>query len=296
MKHAKRVLSALCAVSLLSALCACAKPDNEAVSSYDVSKIREDSEVSALVPAENRELLKVASYMPYSPAEFYNEKNEPIGYEIDLVHALAKIMGIKEVEITGVEFEEVFPEIEKGTYDMAASALTITKERLGKSNMIAYISSGYIYGTEKGNPKNFDYGHPCGSKIATEANSSQEELLQQLSATCEQSGASPIEIVPNKDQDTLIAEVAKGSIDAIIGESAIIKYAETQNENFASLGESFQMAPQGMVTAKDNTALAEAIQAGLQKLIDTGLMKEVLAPWGVESFALNYATLNPPIA
>lgn len=295
MKFARSILTFVCALSLLVPLSSCAKSSGD-VESYDIAKIREDAEVSALVPAENREVLRVASYMPYSPAEFYDEKNQPVGYEIDLVRALAKIMGIKNVEITGVEFDDIFPEIEKGTYDLAASALTITKERLANSNMISYITSGYIYATKKGNPKNFDYGKPCGFKIATEANSSQEELLQDLSETCKTNGASPIEIVADKNQDKLIEQVAAGSIDAIIGESVIIKYAETKNENFASTGESFQMAPQGMVVAKGNDALAKAVQAGLQKLMDEGLMDKVLSPWGVESFALNYATLNPPIA
>lgn len=296
MKKIIRIASALSAAVLCFSISGCAKTSTTDVSSYDISKIHEDSEVSALVPAQYREVLKVASYMPYSPAEFYNEKNEAVGYEIDLVHALAKVMGIKRVEITGVEFDDIFPGLENGTYDFAASALTITKERLSKSNMIAYINSGYIYGTQKGNPKNFDYGNPCGTKIATEANSSQEELLQDLSQTCIKNQANPIEIVADKDQDSLINQVASGSIDAIIGESAIIKYAETKNQNFASLGESFQRAPQGMVVAKNNEALAKATQAALQKLIDQGQLEKVLAPWGVESFALHYATLNPPIA
>mgnify|MGYP001758907811 FL=1 len=73
-------------------------------------------------------------------------------------------------------------------------------------------------------------------------------------------------------------------------------YAESRNPKFATIGEAFQVAPQGPVTAKDNPELAKAIQAGLQKMMDTGMLKDVLAPWGEEFIALNYATLNPPIA
>ena len=133
-------------------------------------------------------------------------------------------------------------------------------------------------------------------KVATQADTTQAETLQAASDSCVKAGKPAIQIVSDADQDKLVQQVADGTLDAIIGESPIMAYAESRNPKFATIGEAFQVAPQGPVTAKDNPELAKAIQAGLQKMMDTGMLKEVLAPWGEEFIALNYATLNPPIA
>lgn len=296
MNKIRKIFTLLCTASLCLSLTACAGKANHAVDSFDTSTIPEDKEISSLVPAKNKELLKVAIDSPYIPAGFFDDKNQATGYEVDVVRALARVLGIKNVQFSDVDFDSILSQVDNGTYDMAAAAMTVKKSRMRDLNMVAYIQSGFIYGTQKNNPKNFDYGDPCGFTIAAKSNTSQEELLHDLSETCKETGKTAIKIVADKDQDKLINEVADGSIDAIIGESAIIKYAETRNKNFASVGESFQMAPQGLATAKNNEPLAKATQAGLQKLMDQGILKQVMAPWGVESFALNYATLNPPIA
>ena len=174
--------------------------------------------------------------------------------------------------------------------------MTINKTRMAQTNMVAYIKSGYIYGTQAGNPNNFDPANSCGLKVATQADTTQAETLQAASDSCVKAGKPAIQIVSDADQDKLVQQVSDGTLDAIIGESPIMAYAESRNPKFATIGEAFQVAPQGPVTAKDNPELAKAIQAGLQKMMDTGMLKDVLAPWGEEFIALNYATLNPPIA
>ena len=109
-------------------------------------------------------------------------------------------------------------------------------------------------------------------------------------------GKPPVTIITEPDQDKLISQVDQGSIDAIIGETPILAYNQAKYQNFEMFGESFENAPQGPFIAKDNPELAKAIQAGLQKMMDTGMLADVLSPWGEETIALHYATLNPPIA
>lgn len=297
MKTTMRLVGAACVAMTAVALSSCAlagKPG--AMQSYDFNSIKPDPVIAAMVPQANRDTLRVAMDIPYSPAEFFDDNNQPVGYEVDVLKALSKLMGVSELKIADEEFDAIIPKVNDGTYDIGMASMTLNKTRMAQNNMVAYIKSGYIYGTQAGNPNNFDPANSCGLKVATQADTTQAETLQAASDSCVKAGKPAIQIVSDADQDKLVQQVADGTLDAIIGESPIMAYAESRNPKFATIGEAFQVAPQGPVTAKDNPELAKAIQAGLQKMMDTGMLKEVLAPWGEEFIALNYATLNPPIA
>ncbi len=293
----KKISAATGAALLAATLASCSGSNSSAgVKSYNFDSIKPDSEIVAMVPQANRDTLRVAMDIPYSPAEFFDSNNQPIGYEVDVLKALSKLMGVSELKISDEDFDAIIPKVNDGTYDIGMASMTLNKTRMDQTNMVAYIKAGYIYGTQAGNSKNFDPANPCGLKVAAQADTTQAETLQASSESCVKAGKPAIQIVADADQDKLVEQVAAGTLDAIIGESPILAYAESRNPKFATIGEAFQVAPQGPATAKDNPELAKAIQAGLQKMMDTGMLKDVLAPWGEEFIALNYATMNPPIA
>ena len=298
MKLIVKMISAAAGAALLGAtLTSCSGSTSSAgVKSYNFDSIKPDAEIVAMVPQANRDTLRVAMDIPYSPAEFFDDNNQPVGYEVDVLKALSKLMGVSELKIADEEFDAIIPKVNDGTYDIVMASMTLNKTRMDQTNMVAYIKAGYIYGTQAGNPNNFDPANSCGLKVATQADTTQAEILQAASDSCVKAGKPAIQIVSDADQDKLVQQVAEGTLDAVIGESPIMAYAESRNPKFATIGEAFQVAPQGPATAKDNPELAKAIQAGLQKMMDTGMLKDVLAPWGEEFIALNYATLNPPIA
>ncbi|MDY6077558.1 transporter substrate-binding domain-containing protein [Mobiluncus sp.] len=293
-----KIISAATGAALLGAtLASCSGSTSSAeVKSYNFDSIKPDSEIAAMLPQANRDTLRVAMDIPYSPAEFFDSNNQPVGYEVDVLKALSKLMGVSELKISDEDFDAIIPKVNDGTYDIGMASMTVNKSRMAQTNMVAYIQAGYVYGTQAGNPNNFDPANACGLKVATQADTTQAETLQATSDSCVKAGKPAIQIVSEADQDKLVKQVADGTLDAIIGESPMMAYAESRNPKFATIGEAFQVAPQGPATAKDNPELAKAIQAGLQKMMDTGMLKEVLAPWGEEFIALNYATLNPPIA
>lgn len=293
----KKFSAAAGAVLLAATLASCASSTSSAgVKSYNFDSVKPDPEIAAMVPQANRETLRVAMDIPYSPAMFLDDDNQPTGYEVDVLKALSKLMGVSELKISDEDFDAIIPKVNDGTYDLGMASITIKKSRMAQTNMVTYIQSGYIYGTQAGNPKNFDPANSCGLKVAAKTGTTQAETLQANSDSCVKAGKPAIQIVTDEDQEKLIEQVAAGTLDAIIGESPIMAYAESRNPKFATVGEAFQVAPQGPAIAKDNPELAKAVQAGLQKMMDTGMLKEVLAPWGEDFIALNYATLNPPIA
>ena len=297
MKFTMRLVGAACVAMTAVALSSCAlagKPG--AMQSYDFNSIKPDPVIAAMVPQANRDTLRVAMELHYSPAEFLDDANQPVGYEVDVLKALAKVMGIKEVQFIDEDFDSIIPKVNEGTDDLGMAALTLNKERLRQGNMVSYVEAGYSYATQRDNPKDFDPVSPCGFTVAAQSDTTQADTLQAASDQCVLIGKSPVTIITEPDQDKLISQVDQGSIDAIIGETPILAYNQAKYQNFEMFGEPFETAPQGPFIAKDNAELAKAVRAGLQKMMDTGMLADVLSPWGEETIALHYATLNPPIA
>ena len=78
-----------------------------------------------------------------------------VHHEVDVVRALARVLGIKNVQFSDVDFDSILSQVDNGTYDMAAAAMTVKKSRMRDLNMVAYIQSGFIYGTQKKQPQKF---------------------------------------------------------------------------------------------------------------------------------------------
>ena len=109
--HSTKILAALTATTAAVALTACADPTTNSVTPeqsnastaastthYDVSAIPTVDEIAALVPDEIRKrgTLRNGASTGYAPAEYMAADGQtPIGYDIDINRALAKVMGLR---------------------------------------------------------------------------------------------------------------------------------------------------------------------------------------------------------
>ena len=77
--------------------------------------------------------LRVATNATFVPFEFKDsdESSEYKGFEMDLIRAVAKEMG-RDVEFNNIAFSGIIPIIQQGDMDIAATGMTVTKERAQK--------------------------------------------------------------------------------------------------------------------------------------------------------------------
>jgi polar amino acid transport system substrate-binding protein len=73
-------------------------------------------------------VLKVVSDIAYAPFEFFDEKHQATGFDIDLMNAIAADLGYK-AEFETSAFDGLIPSLQAGKYDCVISAMTITPER-----------------------------------------------------------------------------------------------------------------------------------------------------------------------
>ncbi|MGP1497723.1 MAG: ABC transporter substrate-binding protein [Schaalia odontolytica] len=312
--HAKEILTVLTLTATAAALAACADPTtstgtqgtdskdstatNAAHTSYDVSAIPTVDEIAALVPEDikKRGTLRNGASTGYAPAEYMDADGQtPIGYDIDINKALAKVMGLHEGETKHSEFPTIIPAL--GTkFDVGISSFTITSEREQQVNMVSYLNVGSAWGVAAGNPKNFDPSDPCGSTIAVQTGTAQEEYAATLSKECVEAGKSKITVMPHELQTDIATKLIGGQYDATLADSTVIGYASSQSTGkIEQLGDTFESAPQGVAIAKDDAQLTEATQKAMQYLMDNGYLKDILATYGADNAALATADLNPRV-
>ncbi|HEY7659669.1 MAG TPA: transporter substrate-binding domain-containing protein [Actinomycetota bacterium] len=73
-------------------------------------------------------VLQVANCLDYPPFESVDASGDEVGFDIDLVEAIAGRLGL-EVEWIRADFDTVFTAVAGGQFDMVAAAATITDER-----------------------------------------------------------------------------------------------------------------------------------------------------------------------
>ena len=303
----KRTLAALAAISLTSlGLAACSSgseatgpTDDPGEKGFDVSTIKADPAVEKLVPAEIKKagVLKNGASVDYAPAEYMKADNKtPTGYDVDMVKAIAKVMGLKDGTTTHGEFDSLIPQI--GTkYDIGVSGFSITKEREAETQMVSYAELGFSYGVAKGNPKKFDPKNPCGKTVGVQTGTAQQETIKEISKQCEADGKPAVTVKEHKMQTEIVPKVTGGQYDAVLADSPVVGYAvKMSGGELEIVGKAFETAQHGVVVNKDNEQLAKAVQAALQKLMDDGTLEKIFALYGADSFILDKAEINPNVS
>ncbi|MEW1936903.1 ABC transporter substrate-binding protein [Dietzia maris] len=258
----------------------------------DEVSLETDEEIAALVPAEIRDkgVIVIGTNPPYAPNEFKNESGEIVGFDIDVMTAAAQLMGLR-AEFRESDFEKIIPAIEGGTMDMGASSFTVNDERLQTVDFVTYFEAGIQWAAAAGN--DVDPDDACGLNVAVQRTTvSDQEDVPARSEACVAAGKPAIEKVQFDSQDEASTAVALGKVDAMSADSPISAYAVKQSEGKMQLvGDVFDSAPYGWPVRKDSE-LAAALEAGADKLIETGDFETIAQNWGLEAGLIDDAEIR----
>ncbi|WP_394154985.1 transporter substrate-binding domain-containing protein [Loktanella salsilacus] len=94
-----------------------------------ISKITAIALAAAMGTAVAAQDLQVGANIGNVPWEFQDDTGANVGFEVDLVNAVAEKLG-RGVEIVNIPFQGLFSAVQSGRVDIAMSSITITQERL----------------------------------------------------------------------------------------------------------------------------------------------------------------------
>lgn len=86
------------------------------------------AQAGAIDEAVKRGSLKVGMDPTYMPFEMTNKRGEIIGFEVDILKAMTKAMGVK-LELVSTGYDGIIPALMTDKFDMIGSGMTLTQER-----------------------------------------------------------------------------------------------------------------------------------------------------------------------
>ncbi len=255
-----------------------------------------DENARALLPqsAKDKGTLTAAMELKYPPTTFLAEDGRtPIGFNPDMVRLIAKKLGLQP-EIVDVGFDTIIPALQGNRYDMTATSMSPTEERVAVVDMIDYFKTGGSIAVAKGNPDGFAVDNLCGREVAVTKGSIQAtKRLPELSKSqCEDQGKPAITGIVLPSVQDAMTQLASGRIKAIYYDTTSLGWAATQQPNRFEL-----LSPQVnesvvAVALPKGSALTPAVQAAIQSIMGSPEYQEALGRWGLDGLGITEAKLH----
>jgi len=213
----------------------------------------------------------IATDATWPPFEYVDDQNNIVGFDIDLMNAIAEKAGI-EIQYQNVAFDPLLAGMAQGTYDAAISSITITEER-AKSMLFSdsYYVAGQMIVVQKSN-----------TSITGEASLKGKKLGAQLGTTGE-SLAKDVEGATVKSYNQIglaIQDLLNGQIDAVICDTPIANnYANKNATALKIVGDALTTENYGIAVAKGKTDLLNKINEGLKAVKAAGIIDQLVQKW-----------------
>ena len=291
-RYALPALAAAAALVLTGCVNNAEKEGNSGEKADASSTIAPDKAAAALVPSDIRDsgVIVIGTDAEYPPNEYKNDKGEPIGWGVDLAEAIAAKLDLDpKWEILG--FDSIIPRIQEGAVNLGSSSFTDTVERQKSVDFVNFLNAGSLWAAPA--DSDVDPDNACGLTVAVQAGTVQHtDEMPRRDQECKDAGKAGIEVLPFDGQPEVTNAVINGKADAFSADLPVTGDAVAKlGDKLKTVGDVFDAAPYGFATQKGSD-MTKAVQAALQSLIDDGTYLEILTGAGIESGALDKATVN----
>jgi len=216
------------------------------------------------------EVLRVGTDATFPPMEF-TDNGKRTGFDIDLVEAIAGVMGRK-VEWVDIDFKGLIPGLMANRFDIAVSAIYITDDRKKVVDFAdSYFAGGLVTMVKTGSTAIKAPIDLNGKKVAVQVGTKSVSYLKEVFPKVEL-----VEVEKNQEMFDL---VAIGRADALVtGKPAAFQYARTRG-GLVVLEPQLTTEEYGMALRKDEPQLTKAVNAALTKLKADGDYGKIVANW-----------------
>jgi polar amino acid transport system substrate-binding protein len=232
-----------------------------------------------------------ASYPPMST--FGTDGRTIIGMEPDLGTEIGRVLGVR-VKFVNTDFTKVLTSVANGQLDLGMSAMTDTAERAKTADFINYFSAGTAIVVQHGNPAGVtDIKDLCGEVVAVERGTTQVDLLARTQRNC---GDQPIKVHTYKTNSDAVLQLRTGRAVAALNDlpPAVFLINDPRTKSHYQLASTTQYEPglYGIVVAKGQSGLRDAVQGACEELLNSGIYGNVLRRWGVRDGSVHRISIN----
>jgi ABC-type amino acid transport substrate-binding protein len=216
-------------------------------------------------------VLRVATEAAYPPFESTTASGEIVGFDIDLVRAVAREAGLT-AEFTHQEFAALIPALEQGRFDAAVSAMTITEER---AKVVAftdpYYDAGQVVVVRSG----------AGDAIRGRDDLGGRTVAVQLNTTGQMEAAklAGATVKPFESAELAFLELLAGRCDAVINDEPTSRVFTARHPGLRVAGGVFTQEKYGIAVRKDRPELVARLNTALVKVRASGEYDRLRAKW-----------------
>ena len=229
---------------------------------------------SAPAPAPAK-VYVVGTDAAYAPFESQNEKGEIVGFDIEVVKAIAAKAGI-EVKFVNTPWEGIFNALGQGDRDMVVSAVTITAERKGTMDFSdPYFDAQQLIAV-KDNSKVAKFADLKKLKVGVQTGTTGDEAVTKLL------GKTSTNIKRFESTPLALKELEAGGVDAVVADNGVvINYvANNPGGKFKSIADKeFVPEQYGIALKKGNTELQAKLNSGLAAIKSDGSYDKIYAKY-----------------
>lgn len=220
------------------------------------------------------EVIRIGTDAAYPPFEEIDEDGEYVGFDIDLMEAIAEDAGF-EIEWINAPFDTIFTALSEGEFDAVISAATITEER----EEIIDFSDPYFVSSQSisvllemeemvAGPEDLE-GLRVGVQLGTTGELYAQEEIE------------GIEIFSFDTAPLAFQALAEGEVDAVIVDTPTTEEILATNPELEAVvvGDPLTEEFYGIAVNEDFPELLEALNLSLANIIEDGTYAEIYEEW-----------------
>ncbi|HEY3317410.1 MAG TPA: basic amino acid ABC transporter substrate-binding protein [Coriobacteriia bacterium] len=216
--------------------------------------------------------ITVGSDTSFPPMESL-EGNKAVGFDVDLMDAIGKEMGLKVVFQTE-QFDTLIASLQANKFDLIASSMTITDDR---KKLIDFSDPMFDSNQSLAMKKGSKYNAPAdlkGKKIGVQSGTTGEQWATE---NLKPAGAT---LVPFKTATEAFSALQAGNVDAVVNDLPVTVDLVKDPAKGLEIVKQIPTGEQyGFAVNKSNPELLKAVNAALKKVKDSGEYDAIYKKW-----------------
>ena len=226
----------------------------------------------ASVHAQTKELV-VGSSATYRPFAYENPAKEIVGYDVDMINAIAQKAGLK-IKIVNTPWTGIFAALNNGDVDLIISGVTINDKRKQSYDFTApYFEARQLIAVHS-NSTAKGLKDLAGKKIGVVTGSTGDDMASR------EFGKTNPDIRRFESTPVVISELANNGLDAAIGDNGVIAFRTQEHKQLKTVSDaSFPKEFFGIVVKQGNKDLLAKLNAGLAAVKADGSYATIYKKW-----------------
>jgi polar amino acid transport system substrate-binding protein len=222
--------------------------------------------------------LKFCSDPTFPPMEYKTTAGKAVGFDIDLVNAIAKNWKVKS-KFVETGFTGLLPGLAAKRCTVVISGIFITPDRVKQFPAVAYMKTHRALVVQAGNPKRIKGPNDLSGKtVAVQAGTKYEEYLKGLNEQFKSSGNAQFTLQSYPGDTDAVGQLIVGRADAVLTQDTSGAFQKKQNPGKLAIAYLFPETDSfGIYYRKGETKLGTALKTAIRTLKKNGTLKKFAA-------------------